>query len=195
MVRRTQEGGTVTVATHRTTSIKTISALDRQLNTQSGNPRWRITFTDGYTTTSKPDSAVAHTLDNSEMIGTTLVCTFEDGRLAYARPAMSDVHSSPFARMREVRAANEAAGETFFDGAAVEFFDSQVETELIRGRLFVTSEQWRPTPEGRDHGLTDGERRYTLRYAMDDGSIETVGRFQQYAGIGEAVTAALEFGA
>jgi hypothetical protein len=169
-----------------TTHIKTVSGLDRLRNTASGNPRYRVTFADGFATTTKPDSAVANMLDNPEMKGSPLVCTLEHGLLSYARPVTDDVNHSPFGRMRDVRAANAAAGHHFFDSAAVGYFDTVVETELMRGRLFVTSEQYHSPGH-------DGERRYTVRYAMDDGSIENVGLFQQYAGIGEAVTAALEF--
>jgi hypothetical protein len=184
----------VTVTANRRSTLKKIEGLERMRNSTNGNPRYKVTFTDGDSCTTKPDAAVAHGLANPEY-QCWLVCTFEEHQLVYARPAISpDIHS-PFGDMRDVRAAS-ARGDRadWFDPAAMEHFGTVIETDLIRGRLFVTSDQWRPTDWGRRHGaLRDSERRFTLRYAMDDGAIETVGRFQQYATIGEAVVAALEF--
>jgi hypothetical protein len=71
----------------------------------------------------------------------------------------------PFASMAEVKAANRAAGYYWFSPDTMKFFDSRVETGVIGGRFFVTSEI--PPDVGR--------RRYTIREALDDGSITTVG--------------------
>jgi len=72
--------------------------------------------------------------------------------------------------MSEVRDANREAGFHFFDPDTMRFFDSRIETRLIDGRFFVTSEKG-----------PDGVRRFTVRRAMPDGTINTVGDFQGHA--------------
>lgn len=70
-----------------------------------------------------------------------------------------------FKSMAEARAANKAAGQFWFSPDTMEFFSSRVETGLIRGRFFVSSE----VPPAL------GQRRYTVREARDDGTVTTVG--------------------
>ncbi len=81
----------------------------------------------------------------------------------------------PFTGLAAIRAANRNAGQHFFDPSSLRFFSSRIGRTSYRGRLFVTSEQF----HGSDGYVAD--RLYTVRCAMDDGSIETVGGFQQYA--------------
>lgn len=94
----------------------------------------------------------------------------------------------PWKSLREVRDANYKRGDHWFSASTMEFFDSQVETgvSLIAGRFFVTSEQDKD-------GAYDGRRRFTVRAAADDGSIETVGEFMGYSTLDEAVEAAKSF--
>lgn len=85
----------------------------------------------------------------------------------------------------QVKAANKARGHHFFDRDAMRFFDSRIETRgaLIGDRFFVTSEQF--------HG-SDGysaPRMFTVREAMADGSIETVGEIHGHATRAAAETA------
>lgn len=72
---------------------------------------------------------------------------------------------------------NRATGHHFFDADTMRFFNSRVETGLMRGRFFVTSEKG-----------PDGIRAYTVRRARDDGSVETVGEggFQGYETLDDA---------
>lgn len=87
--------------------------------------------------------------------------------------------------MSYVKAANHAAGFHFFEADTMAFFDSRVESGLMGGCLFVTSEQF--------HGSTeDGPRLYTVRIAMEDGSIDELGEFQEHESLEDAIAAAQE---
>lgn len=48
-------------------SVKRISSTERLTNTASGNPRWRVVWTDGTSNLSKPDSDLAFRLDSAEL--------------------------------------------------------------------------------------------------------------------------------
>ena len=69
----------------------------------------------------------------------------------------------------DVRTANDRAGGNWFSRGALRFFASRlVFTDLVRAGLFVSSERFNDrTP-----------RLYTVRVALAEGSIETVGQFQ-----------------
>ena len=70
----------------------------------------------------------------------------------------------------ELKARNAEAGQHFFDREAMQFFNSKVETPIYGGRFFVTSERMETTYP----------KRYTVRVALNDGSIEEVGEFQEW---------------
>jgi len=78
-----------------------------------------------------------------------------------------------------IKAANSAAGQHFFDPGAMRFFKSKVDTFIFGERFFVTSEQ----------GPND-VRRYSVREAKFDGSIDTIGEFQAYDSLTKARIAA-----
>lgn len=91
-----------------------------------------------------------------------------------------------FKNMNEIKAANRAIGHHFFDADAMRFFLSRIEDggRVYGGRYFITSEQF----EFRGELF---ERRYSLRRANDDGSIDTVfGQFQEWETLSEARKAA-----
>ena len=91
-----------------------------------------------------------------------------------------------FKSVSEIKRANVALGHHFFDADAMAFFRSRVEDggKVYGGRYFITSEQF----EFRGEKF---ERRYTLRRANDDGSIETVfGQFQEHQTLSAAKDAA-----
>ncbi len=67
-----------------------------------------------------------------------------------------------FKNMTEVKKANKDAGHHFFDKSTMQFFDSRIESRLIGGRVFVTSEQYEDEP-----------RHYAVRSVNDDGTIDT----------------------
>lgn len=65
--------------------------------------------------------------------------------------------------MADVRAANKAARKHFFDRATMKFFGSRVESGLLRGGFFITSEQ-----------PPHGGRVFSIRVALKDGRVETL---------------------
>lgn len=87
------------------------------------------------------------------------------------------VNGIEITNIASVKAAHQA-GELnkWFTPGAMRFFNSKVPPNVYGNRYFVTSEQY-------DY---DSPRLYTIREIMDDGSINTVGEFQQY----ETLTAA-----
>lgn len=81
-----------------------------------------------------------------------------------------------FNSMKEVKEANEAIGNHWFSEGAMAFFNSVIETELIGRRYFVTSERME----------LSHPKQYTIREACEDGTIETVGDFQEFDSLDEA---------
>ncbi len=80
-----------------------------------------------------------------------------------------------YATISEVRAANAQLGHHWFDRDTLRFFHSRISTGVFGGRYFVSSEK--------GPGMA---RRYSVRIANDDGSIDTVGDFQQDATLAQA---------
>lgn len=89
---------------------------------------------------------------------------------------------STFTTIADVRAANKAAGQHWFERGTMRFFQTRIESALYGGRCFITSEQ---CPIGTGH-----PRLYSIREALPTGRIETVGEFQQYRHIEDAREAA-----
>lgn len=85
-----------------------------------------------------------------------------------------------FISMDEVREANRELGHHFFDKETIRFFGSRVGSKLYGGRFFVTSEL--------DFYRTD--RRYSVRFVEDDGSVSTTVDFREYGSWREAHAAA-----
>lgn len=83
-----------------------------------------------------------------------------------------------FQTMAEVKKANKAAGQFWFSPNTLRFFDSRIESELLGGEFFVTSEH-RP-----------GDRRkFSVRRVTPDAHIENVGEFYAYATLAAALKA------
>lgn len=102
---------------------------------------------------------------------------------------MTDSASKPddapiFSSMAEVRRRNQAAGLHWFSADSLRFFRSRVSRTLHGGRFFVSSEQ---------NGY-DGERLWSVREALADGRVVTVGEFQGYASHAAATKAARDLG-
>ena len=76
--------------------------------------------------------------------------------------------ASPFKTISDLRAANEAAGMCFFSRETMRFWKSRLESSLIGGRYFITSEN-----EFALDGRTP-ERIYCVRRANDDATIKTI---------------------
>lgn len=68
-----------------------------------------------------------------------------------------------FANLKEVRKANAARGDRWFDSETLAWWNGTVSNRLHGGCLFVSSEQ-----------PTGGTRGYTVRLALADGEIESV---------------------
>jgi len=82
-----------------------------------------------------------------------------------------------FDTMDEVREANRAAGRHWFEPSTMRFFNSRIGSELYGNKYFISSERF-------DY---NSPRLYTIRYVYPDGSITTIGNFQQYVSRGDAV--------
>jgi len=73
----------------------------------------------------------------------------------------------PFKSMTDIRHSHPG---NWFDKGTMQWFNSRIESKVIYGRFFISSEQYDDeTP-----------RLYTIRYATDQGDIETLGEFQDY---------------
>jgi hypothetical protein len=83
-----------------------------------------------------------------------------------------------FATVDEIKVANLRRGHYWFSSSTMHFFRSRVESGVIAGRYFVTSEQFDDR----------APRLYTIRKANDDGTIDTFGEFQQFGTLEEART-------
>jgi hypothetical protein len=78
----------------------------------------------------------------------------------------------PFRDTYEIERANYYAGQHFFEPDTMRFFSSRVLDGVYGGRYFVTSER---------RGFDDYRRAYTVRVARDNGQVETVGDFLDFA--------------
>jgi hypothetical protein len=72
----------------------------------------------------------------------------------------------------------------FFDPDTLRWWGSRVSSKLYGGRFFVTSEL----------SFCRDDRRYTVRFACDDGTVETIGEFRKYASWSGAHAAARRLG-
>lgn len=86
--------------------------------------------------------------------------------------------AAAFADICSVEKANRARGSHWFDPDTMRFFNSRIESPLIAGRYFVTSEQMPDTP-----------RAFTLREALPTGEVVTVGGFLAHDSLVSAVDA------
>lgn len=81
--------------------------------------------------------------------------------------------------MADVRRRSAETGHHWFSRKTMQFFKSRIESTLYKNGCFVTSEE-----------PPYGARRYSVRRAMADGSIETVGDFMAYRHVEDARAAA-----
>lgn len=90
----------------------------------------------------------------------------------------------PFRTTQEIVTANKARGSHYFDRKTMQFFNSIVAPGVIAGRIFITSERF-------DQIMP---RLYTVRIAYNNGSIDTLSEFQQFATLKEAREWAKHYG-
>jgi hypothetical protein len=74
-----------------------------------------------------------------------------------------------FSTIQEIRDANIKIGNNWFSPDTIRFFKSKIESNVLHGRYFISSEK-----------APGCGRKFTIRIAADDGSIGTVGEFQQF---------------
>ena len=72
-----------------------------------------------------------------------------------------------FASMSDFRAAYKTTGGHFFDRKTMSFFKSRIESGILKGRFFITSES----------DFRGMNRFYNLREIQPDLSINTIGEF------------------
>lgn len=101
----------------------------------------------------------------------------------------TDEDFPPFRTMEDVREANRAIGHHWFDADTLRFFRSRIGGALYGGRYFVSSEQFQGSWS---EGHYSEPRRYTVRVANQDGTVDTVGEFQAYASRAQALRAIRE---
>ena len=80
-----------------------------------------------------------------------------------------------YTSMSDVITANEQTGGHWFDKSSMRFFKTKIKSRLIAGKRFITSECG-----------PDERTRYTIREAQPDGSIDTIGEFQQFSTLEKA---------
>ena len=83
-----------------------------------------------------------------------------------------------FNHMNDLMAFNREQGLHFFSQTTTKFFGSQIETvsKPYGGCVFITSEKDNNRP-----------RLYTVRAMRENGRIETIGGFQRYKNLDEAI--------
>lgn len=81
--------------------------------------------------------------------------------------------------MAQVKRDHKASGGHFFDRSAMSFFNSKIETPLVGGKYFVTSERY-----------GDEAPQFTVRYVHGEhATIDSLGDFQQHKTLAEALSA------
>lgn len=91
-----------------------------------------------------------------------------------------------FSSMAGVRAAFSAAGSYWFSKGAMQFFRTKIESSLIGGRYFITSEK--PPYDVRKFSV-----RKVVRHDNGSLTIETIGEFCSHETIQEAREALKEY--
>ncbi len=95
-------------------------------------------------------------------------------RVRQARPPVKQMPRS----IAELRALSKQNGSHWFDASAMRFFGTRIESGVIRGKYFVTSEQ-----------PPHGPRGFTLRSFDEAAHVDTVGELCGYASKAAAVAA------
>ena len=88
----------------------------------------------------------------------------------------------------QIKRAAAAAGSHWFEKSALRYFASRVSSHVYSvpgGALFVSSEQFK------SFCMEDGPRLYSVRSCTFDGTVDTVGEFQQHESSKAAHTEAL----
>lgn len=92
-----------------------------------------------------------------------------------------------YTTIAEMHAKNRAAGQLWFEPETLAFFSSKIHTPLYpvaEGAYFVTTEQAPPSQDYRPAAM------HSVRFMDASGKVETVGDFQEYGLLSDALTAA-----
>jgi hypothetical protein len=95
----------------------------------------------------------------------------------------------PYKSIAEIVAANQRAEQTWFSDFNMRFFGTEIHDEVYDGAYFITSEQDDYVSSRGHRGGWDGNRMYSIRIAMPDGTIDTVGDFGAYETLEQAIEA------
>ena len=90
--------------------------------------------------------------------------------------ASTNPQTFTYADMADVRQANQDIGHHWFERSTMRFFNTKIESRLIAGKRFITSER----------GPQDTRKKYTIREAQADGTIDTIGTFQGFSTLAQA---------
>ncbi len=89
-----------------------------------------------------------------------------------ARPASKGIPAS----IADLKRLNEKNGGCWFSPGAMRFFGTRIESGILRGKFFITSEQ-----------PPHGSRGFCVRSFDDEGGIDTVGEVCQYSSKADAI--------
>jgi hypothetical protein len=89
---------------------------------------------------------------------------------------------APSAEMKRIIEANHETGQHFFEASTMRFFNSTLYPHVYAGRYFITGERFD------EHHPEE----FTIRVALDDGRVNTVGDFQAFASYEDAEDAVIE---
>lgn len=99
-------------------------------------------------------------------VAARVLLEYATSKIRRERPAQTQAVKT----ISELKALNKRNGGHWFDKSTMSFFNARVESEIIRGRYFVTSEQYD----------ADTARKYSVRSFDAEGGVDTVGEFQAY---------------
>lgn len=88
-----------------------------------------------------------------------------------------------FKTISEIKEANKSIGNKWFDAGAMRFFNTTIESDILHGRCFITSEYMNEKYP----------KEYCIRMANDNGSIETIGQLCEYKSKDAAIDALNKF--
>mgnify|MGYP000912744957 CR=1 FL=1 len=82
-----------------------------------------------------------------------------------------------YKNINQVIAANKASGLCWFDSKTMKFFNTTIESGVIKGKFFITSERME----------LDMPKEYSIRVITEDSKIHTVANRGQFKSVTEAI--------
>ena len=84
--------------------------------------------------------------------------------------------SMSFSSVEQIRLYSLSIGHHWFSPSTMRFFGSKIYPDIVGGRYFISSEK----------NFDSTQRLYTIRVVTDDGTIDTVGKFQGFTSLRQA---------